>query len=288
MRIAYPVKQILLLLLCIVFTGPFVSGQNVRCTYSFWRQRDSDKKYTVSKDMLLDCFNGRGAFYCERSFIFDSLMASAFSSNGTIVGRDALDELDKIGGGTPEWSFIDYKKAEYIRYYRLSTYLLSGNDALTMPSWELLDEEKEIGGYLCNKAKANYMGRIWTIWFTEDVPSFSGPWLLWAAPGLIVDARDAEGLFVFRLTKVEPLFDDSRMIFMQDFYSGRYPSAFQCIALTAERADSMYLKMCTDADFFMQMMGGGSFYRISSDGSKTQISLPRITPLVPPKYWETR
>lgn len=59
------------------------------------------------------------------------------------------------------------------------------------PEWELTDDTKEILGYQCFRATADYRGRKWTAWFAPEIPIQDGPWKLCGLPGLIIEAHDA-------------------------------------------------------------------------------------------------
>lgn len=74
-----------------------------------------------------------------------------------------------------------------------------------LPAWKIGTDKKEINGYICQEAKANYLGREWTVYFTKDIPINQGPWKLWGTPGLIVEAFDKEHLFSFKLDGFEVL-----------------------------------------------------------------------------------
>lgn len=56
----------------------------------------------------------------------------------------------------------------------------------SMPVWELKPDLKEVAGYDCRLAECSFLGRHWTVWYTEKLPIPTGPWFLWGAPGLIV------------------------------------------------------------------------------------------------------
>lgn len=76
-----------------------------------------------------------------------------------------------------------------------------------VPEWELFDDVKEIAGYSCQKAKARVKGRLYTAWFTSELPFSSGPWRLHGLPGLILAAQDESGTVSFEyegFDKVEP------------------------------------------------------------------------------------
>ena len=65
------------------------------------------------------------------------------------------------------------------------------------PEWEISDESKEIIGYQCFKAIADYRGRKWTAWFAPEIPIQEGPWKLGGLPGLILEAYDTGRDYVF-------------------------------------------------------------------------------------------
>ena len=72
-----------------------------------------------------------------------------------------------------------------------------------LPTWEIVQDKKEIAGYICQKASTNYLGREWIVYFTPEIPINQGPWKLWGLPGLIVEARDKDNLFSFELDGFE-------------------------------------------------------------------------------------
>lgn len=65
------------------------------------------------------------------------------------------------------------------------------------PEWEITDESKDIIGYQCFKATADYRGRRWTAWFTPEIPVQDGPWKLCGLPGLILEAEDNHSEYHF-------------------------------------------------------------------------------------------
>lgn len=65
------------------------------------------------------------------------------------------------------------------------------------PEWEISEESKDIIGYECFKATADYRGRKWIAWFTPEIPIQDGPWKLCGLPGLILEAHDAGEYYHF-------------------------------------------------------------------------------------------
>ena len=76
-------------------------------------------------------------------------------------------------------------------------------DTARIISWELLNETKNINSFNCQKARGNFRGRTYTVWFTNDIPVNLGPWKLNGLPGLILEATDSLNQFQYFAEKVE-------------------------------------------------------------------------------------
>lgn len=58
--------------------------------------------------------------------------------------------------------------------------------------WKLEKETKKIGNFIVNKATGLFRGRIYTAWYTLEIPLPYGPWKLQGLPGLILEAYDKD------------------------------------------------------------------------------------------------
>lgn len=63
--------------------------------------------------------------------------------------------------------------------------------------WEMLSGKEKVLGHKCQKAKAVYGGRTWTVSYSTEIPSASGPWKLNGLPGLILKAESEDGVHRF-------------------------------------------------------------------------------------------
>lgn len=64
-------------------------------------------------------------------------------------------------------------------------------------SWEMMDGTEHVLGYKCEKAKARYGGRTWTVYYAPEIPAAAGPWKLTGLPGLILKAESADSVHRF-------------------------------------------------------------------------------------------
>lgn len=74
---------------------------------------------------------------------------------------------------------------------RLDEEFFLAKEHLTTIKWKI--EQKSVNtilGYKCFKAIGEFRGRIYTVWFTKDIPTKFGPWKLHGLPGLILEAKD--------------------------------------------------------------------------------------------------
>lgn len=66
--------------------------------------------------------------------------------------------------------------------------------------WEITNETKTIADtYFCRKAIGAFRGRMYTVWFCEDIPVSSGPFKLEGLPGLILEAYDSSDEVQFKI-----------------------------------------------------------------------------------------
>lgn len=69
--------------------------------------------------------------------------------------------------------------------------------------WRISSDTARILGYACRRAEGKFRGREWSVWFTPEIPVQTGPWKLTGLPGLILEASDATGEFLFQCISIE-------------------------------------------------------------------------------------
>lgn len=117
--------------------------------------------------------------------------------------------------------------------------------------WELVDSTKNVMGYECQLATADYHGRKWLAWFAQDIPVQDGPWQLCGLPGLILEAQSSDGNYGFVAKGIqqcdEPLgdpyenpdkiFKTKRISFFRMKYNSRKNRGAQISALTGGKVN---------------------------------------------------
>ncbi|MDO4790060.1 MAG: GLPGLI family protein [Porphyromonas sp.] len=146
------------------------------------------------------------SFFLDRWFeLGDSAYQNTYSRSKNVI--DAINaRVDAAGKGELLMGVkTDFSTNSRETFHAINAIfafdLYSYKEKLTRPSWEIVQDSTAVkNSYNCIMAKTNYLGREWIVWYTRDIPTPTGPWKLWGLPGLIVEAKDSENLFSFRLT----------------------------------------------------------------------------------------
>ena len=280
-------KRTFLRLFLFVFLGgmPFMaSSQDLRCTYCFFKTRP-DGKIEANMDMLLDLAEGKSAFYSETTFLRDSLRVKAFDSGGNIKDYDSYKRLTALPGyATKDFTCVDYHSGVFVQRYD-DIVIVSGTGELEKPGWVLKDEFLEVFGFRCRRAEANYFGRNWIVWFSEDIPCSAGPWLLYGAPGLILLAEDSERLIQFRMNGMQKLTDNSRASFLSDFYDFLCPKVSR-YKYDIRKCETFHTDFMSDPAVFDKVAGGRTTSIVDAKGNHISMSsMFSYTPIIPDEYW---
>ncbi|MES2329122.1 MAG: GLPGLI family protein [Bacteroidota bacterium] len=92
-------------------------------------------------------------------------------------------------------------KLSYMAYPNGKLFAVEEN--IPVINWNITQETKEIMGLACQKATAEFRGRVYDAWFCSQLPYNNGPWKLGGLPGLIIEAYDAKKEVVFSFVSFE-------------------------------------------------------------------------------------
>lgn len=85
--------------------------------------------------------------------------------------------------------------------------------------WTLSEDSlKNVLGYDCIMATADYHGRKWTAWLTPEIPLQAGPWKLAGLPGLILEADADNGVYSFVATGIQNTTRQISPVYLADRY----------------------------------------------------------------------
>lgn len=283
-------KRFLIMLLMVCAHALSLSAQNCyRFHYLQSHKRSQVENNFSINEMRLD-FDGTSAFfYNEVSFKRDSLNVIAFGKNGNIINEEAYGERTRLPGKvTNDKSVVDFSSAIMSQYYTEIAFF-EGSMPLELPQWDITEEEEEQSGYRCKKAEGKYLGRDWTIWFTEEIPVNVGPWLLWGAPGLIVYAKDSENVLSFRLSFVEKIAASrlSQYLSYKNELSSR-PRA-KVYSMSMKDMEIMHNKYKRDVEFFNRIHGISGGYIEDRNGQRSEMTMTRpYFPYISDDYWNNK
>jgi len=123
-------------------------------------------------------------------------------------------------------------------------------DTLNAQQWTIVDSTREVLGYTCQQATADFRGRRWTAWFATDIPVSDGPWKLGGLPGLILEAYDDGQQHVFTAVGLERVKDEPIIFNQKDGHNRRFEPTNRLDFLRMER------RFLMDSNSFIQMETG--------------------------------
>lgn len=152
------------------------------------------------KDMFaLRCGKNVSQYFSLNKLRDDSLRASPDPAMRNIVLDEMLeaamhrDDPTKQRPTSPGhgdflyWNLTEGKVSVYTSIFG-SKYLVE--EDIPVMDWEIAEDSVQtILGYECHKATTAFRGRVWTVWYAEDIPVSLGPWKLNGLPGMILQAE---------------------------------------------------------------------------------------------------
>ena len=88
-----------------------------------------------------------------------------------------------------EWLYQDMTTGKLALYSFYASAYNTYEEDIPKQEWTIhADSVMTILGMECHKATTKFRGRVWEVWFTEEIPISLGPWKLGGLPGLILKA----------------------------------------------------------------------------------------------------
>ena len=201
---------------------PMIDRAHMKCLYRYIYLNDTLTGKTKDDLLILQIGKSISKCFSHYSNQVDSL--SALPNGDMIIGKmidDAMNSGEFMRGNYPHKRLKTYIYKNYpegrmtvtdgliLQDYRYV-------DSLHAQTWTMGDSTREVLGYTCQQATADFRGRRWTAWFATDIPVSNGPWKLGGLPGLILQAYDEGQQHVFTAVGLERVKDEP-IIFNRSF-----------------------------------------------------------------------
>ena len=234
---------------------PVLDRAHMKCLYRYVYTFDTLKNELRDDLLILQIGKEVSKCYSYYTFQCDSLRRTPDGEKvWSELFRRAI-EKDGIYGDFPHvrmstYVYKNYPKGQMTITDRISLQDYCYVDSLHAQTWTMGDSTREVLGYTCQQATADFRGRRWTAWFAMDIPVSDGPWKLGGLPGLILEAYDEWQQHVFTAVGLERV-KDELIIFNRPFRGNhRFEQTNRLEFLRMER------RFLMDSNSFIQMETG--------------------------------
>ncbi|KAA2221373.1 GLPGLI family protein [Chryseobacterium sediminis] len=190
----------------VLFFTALSYGQTTRYVYETLVNPDSINLVSMkSERTFLDVKGDRSLFISESKLTRDSLF-TALRSEMKENKKEEKDFSKQEGRKHFEPTFFEYFITKSIPDQKVYYYEKEAGKQIYYQEdrpvkWEITDVVEKQNGYSSQKAVTEFGGRIWTAWFTKEIPVSDGPYKFSGLPGLIVKLEDDKGDYKFDLVK---------------------------------------------------------------------------------------
>ena len=234
---------------------PMIDRAHMKCLYRYVYTFDTLKNELRDDLLILQIGKEVSKCYSYYTFQCDSLRRTPDGAKvWSELFRRAI-EKDGIYGDFPHvrmstYVYKNYPTGQMTITDRISLQGYCYVDSLHTQTWTMGDSTREVLGYTCQQATADFHGRRWTAWFATDIPVSDGPWKLGGLPGLILEAYDEGQQHVFTAVGLERVKDEPIIFNQKDGHNRRFELTNRLDFLRMER------RFLMDSNSFIQMETG--------------------------------
>lgn len=201
-------RTFVLVILVFCFTSTYSTAQNkvidatiIECNYLEEVVIDTLSRHLSIDTMLLRVGANCSSFYSRRAFFVDSLQGSPGGSAKFMrwVSGNISQGRCISSSNTAEYFYQNYPKGSITTRSRILADPIEIVESRENLEWQLVDSIKVVAGYECKLAIAPFRGRVWSAWYTLEIPIDFGPWKLHGLPGLILEAYDLNSDYHYTL-----------------------------------------------------------------------------------------
>ena len=173
--------------------------------YDSW-QEEHDDSY------ILRVGKTANQFFSYFRYRTDSLM---FTNDETskIALQEFLDSNDRSPDRSKrlkastigrEWLYQDLTAGKMTLYSDYASAYNTYEEDIPKQEWQIYEDSVlTILEMECHKATTTFRGRVWEVWFTEELPISLGPWKLGGLPGLILKAMADKDFIKFTAISIK-------------------------------------------------------------------------------------
>lgn len=138
--------------------------------------------------LILD--KNKSEFVSKNKYLKDSITSKANSLAG----------IRSLPKSKFNYSIVKNRsESTYLFIKSLGVYMYKYNSELPKLDWRLSKEVKKINGMDCGVAYTNFAGRDYVAYYSKEISIQDGPYKFYGLPGLIVEIRDTDNDYVFKM-----------------------------------------------------------------------------------------
>ncbi|WP_316779271.1 GLPGLI family protein [Pedobacter antarcticus] len=191
-------KKIVLILCLSIIVSIAASAQTGKISYLHISSYLGSPSDTLQAELN---FNGQYAQYVyDRNTYQPAKKEIIENASGQYsIHKSGGKQTDSIGNIV----YTDHRNKKMITREMLQSQYFIVPDTVASITWKITGDQKMIAKQSCTKATGNYRGRDYEVWFSPEIPVSYGPWKLSGLPGLIIEARSADGEITFIATHIQ-------------------------------------------------------------------------------------
>ncbi|UYW00581.1 GLPGLI family protein [Flavobacterium agricola] len=194
----------LVIILCSLAGYAQPPSAKIRYEYYLTMVNDTNPDLSSKVEMVLDVAPDT-TFFAEKNFInFQNDVHTAYQSTDRKTYIKLLQQANQKNNQS-HYLLIKSTDNENITYEKFKQQKFYINETRKNLVWDIDSTEFTWNNFTVKKATAVCDGRLWTVYFTEDIATQSGPYKLNNLPGFVVKAWDKHNHFIFEYVKSENL-----------------------------------------------------------------------------------
>ena len=163
-------RLILLLVLAVWFALPSLAQDDtcpyLECRYTSQAKSNALNKDKVNQDEWALRIAKDSVWYWAHQTVIDSVLSKGGTLEDCLAAREKILYPKSTNSDDIFKNYPEPGRLTYVKEILTDPYLYE--ETYERPAWQVKTEKKDIMGYACQKATADFRGRTWIAWFAED------------------------------------------------------------------------------------------------------------------------